>query len=103
MLKRAGQRAVAPARSSASLERGPGISFRYSFHSVQADERGAHFVAREARFEQGRLQTESLEGTIDRERYEQAIQALKGQVVQRVATLLAPIAALLGDLEDEGS
>ncbi len=93
----------AAVRSSSKVERGPGISFRYSFHAVEADEQGARFVAREARFEQGKLQTEALEGCIDREHYQQALTELRGEVTRRVAALMAPITRLLeveGDGED---
>jgi hypothetical protein len=88
-------------RSSSKVERGPGISFRYSFHSVEADEQGARFVAREARFEQGKLQTEALEGRIDREHYQEALAELRGQVTRRVAALMEPITRLLDGEEDE--
>jgi len=91
----------ATVRSTSKAERGPGISFRYSFHAVEADERGARFVAREARFEDGKLQTEALEGTIDRESYQATLAELRGQVTRRVAALLGPITQLLDGGGDE--
>ena len=89
--------------SSGSPSRsGGGVSLRYSFRSVQADEREVRFTAHEARFEEGKLETESIEGSIDRGRYLGALRQLQGEVVERAAALLGPLTGLLGTREEDG-
>ena len=75
--------------------RSPWLSFRYSYRSVTADEERAHVVAREARFEDGRLETEELEGTLDRRAAAEILGAMQRLLHERASALLRPLSSLL--------
>jgi hypothetical protein len=78
---------------------GGGLSLRYSFRSLQADEHEVRFTAHEARFEEGKLETESMEGRLDRGTYLEGLRQLQGEVLERATALLGPLAGpLLGPL-----
>ncbi len=58
--------AATPARGEPRRERGwPWLSFRYSYRGIVSDGERAHVVVRERRFEDGRLEAEDLEGTLE--------------------------------------
>ena len=77
--------------------RSPWLSFRYAYRSITADEGSeqAHVVAREARFEDGKLETEELEGTLDRRAAAELLGEMQRLLHERVTALLRPLSSLL--------
>lgn len=75
--------------------RSPWLSFRYAYRSVTADDKQAHLVAREARFEDGKLETEELEATLDRHAAAELFGAMQRLLQERASALLRPLSSLL--------
>jgi hypothetical protein len=78
-------------RSSAATQR-TGVSFRYSYRSIETTGDRAHLKASERRFEDGRFEAEDFEGTLEGGAYVKAVQELQRRLVQGMTALLAPIA-----------
>jgi hypothetical protein len=75
--------------------RGPWVSFRYSFRSIVAERDQAHVVVRERRLQDGRLESEDFEGTIDRHSAPEVLEAVQRALEERARTLFDSLAGWL--------
>lgn len=79
-------------RSRSPQPKGPRVSFRYSYRSIETTGEMAHLKARERRFEDGRFEAEDFEGTVEGGAYVKTVQELQRRLVVGMTALLAPIA-----------
>jgi hypothetical protein len=75
--------------------RGPFVSFRYSCTEISAHGGKAHLRARSARFEDGRLTSETFEGELDRGAWERATADLQRQLIHQMTLLWQPLSLFL--------
>ena len=73
----------------------PFFSFHYSYTEISALGGKAHVKSRKARFEDGKLSSESFEGELDRSAYEQVVGQAQSYVLGQTALFLKAFASLL--------
>lgn len=83
---------------AAEERRTPFFSFRYSYRSVTLDRDRAHIQAREARFEDGRLETEEFEGTTGAASYLQAVVEMQRRLAGQFVSFMGALPSFMGAL-----
>ncbi len=74
---------------------GPFVSFSYSFHEVSTVGGRTRVRSRRMRLEDGSLQTEEFEGTLDAAAYERAVADAQRRVMDQTAALMRQMFELL--------
>ena len=54
----------------------PFLSFRYSYRSIYSDGVNTHVKAKERRFENGKIESEDFEGTMEKSVYNQVVKEM---------------------------
>ena len=72
-----------------------GFSFRYSYAEFSVVGRSAHFKARRARYEDGKLATESFEGGLDPKTYEHLMNDVQRFFADQTALYLQAFRTLM--------
>lgn len=65
----------------------PFLSFHYSYHEVSSVGGKTHVKSRRTQFENGKLQTESFEGTADGRAYDALVRETQRRVARQVGAL----------------
>ena len=73
----------------------PFFSFRYSYTEISASGGKARVKSRSARFEDGKLTSEALEGELDRSAYERMVSEAQHQFLAQTALLMKSLSRLL--------
>ena len=73
----------------------PFLSFRYSYRSIYSDGVNTHVKAKERRFENGKIESEDFEGTMDQSFYNQVAKEMHRYLAMQVDFLLRPFSFLL--------
>ena len=78
-----------PSRSS------PFLSFRYSYTEMSVLGGKAHVKSRNARFENGKLTSETFEGELDRSAYDRAVSDVQRSIGDQTAQILKSFSLFL--------
>lgn len=73
----------------------PFVSFRYSYTQISASGSKARVKSRSARFEDGKLTSETFEGELDRSAYERMASEAQHQFLAQTALLMNSLSRLL--------
>jgi hypothetical protein len=73
----------------------PFVSFRYSYKEISASGGKARVKSRSARFEDGKLTSETFEGELDRSAYERMVGEAQHQLLAQTALLMNSLSRLL--------
>ena len=73
----------------------PFLSFRYSYRSIYSDGVNTHVKAKERRFENGKIESEDFEGTMEQSIYHQAAREMRRYLAMQVDFFLRPFSFLL--------
>ena len=73
----------------------PFLSFRYSYRSIYSDGVNTHVKAKERRFENGKIESEDFEGTMEQSIYHQAAREMRRYLAMQVDFFLGPFSFLL--------
>jgi len=84
-ISRRGRTELEPASEKTRL---PWLRFSYSYRSLTADDEQAHVVVRERRFEDGRLEAEDFEGTVETRRLPELMAAAGDELRRLLRALL---------------
>lgn len=64
------------------------FTFRYSSTEIFSEGGNLHVKMKETRYENGRIQSEECEGTLDRQAYEQAVSQAQGYFLNQMANFV---------------
>jgi len=73
----------------------PFLSFRYSYRSIYSDGVNTHVKSKERRFENGKIESEDFEGTMEQSIYHQAAREMRRYLAMQVDFFLRPFSFLL--------
>lgn len=73
----------------------PFFSFRYSYSEISVRDGKAHVKSKKARFEDGKLQTETFEGELPRTAYDDAVRRAQQHVLDQAELFWRSLSALL--------
>jgi hypothetical protein len=73
----------------------PFLSFRYSCRSIYSDGVNTHVKEKERRFENGRIESEDFEGSMDQSVYHQVAKEMHRYLEMQMDFLLRPFSFLL--------
>ena len=73
----------------------PFFSFRYSYSEISVRDGKAHVKSKAARFEDGRLATESFEGELPRTAYDDAVRRARQHFLDQTELFWRSLSALL--------
>ena len=68
----------------------PFLSFRYSYRSIYSDGINTHVKAKERRFENGKIESEDFEGTMEQSVYNQVAKEMNRYLAMQVDFFLRP-------------
>jgi len=74
----------------------PFLSFRYSYGSIYSDGINTHVKAKERRFENGKIESEDFEATMNQSVYNQVAKEMHRYLAMQVDFFLRPFSFLLG-------
>jgi len=77
-----------PIEAQPTLHAGPFLSFRYSYTEISAAGSTARVKSRTARYEDGKLSSETFEGDIDRSAYDRMLGEAHRRFAEQTALLL---------------
>ena len=72
----------------------PFLSFRYSYRSIYSDGVNTHVKAKERRFENGKIESEDFEGTMDQSVYNQVAKEINRYLAIQMDFFLGPFSLL---------
>jgi hypothetical protein len=72
----------------------PFLSFRYSYRSIYSDGVNTHVKAKERRFENGKIESEDFEGTMDQSVYNQVAKEMYRYLAMQMDFFLRPFSLL---------
>jgi hypothetical protein len=73
----------------------PFLSFRYSYRSMYSDGVNTHVKAKERRFENGKIESEDFEGTMEQSVYNQVAKEMHRYLAMQMDFFLRPFSFLL--------
>jgi hypothetical protein len=73
----------------------PFLSFRYSYRSMYSDGVNTHVEAKERRFENGKIESEDFEGSMDQSVYNQVAKEMYRYLAMQMDFFLRPLSFLL--------
>jgi len=73
----------------------PFVTFRYSYTEISASGGKARVKSRSARFEDGKLTSETFDGELDRTAYERMVSEAQHQFLAQTALLMKSLSRLL--------
>ena len=73
----------------------PFLGFRYSYTEMSVLGGRAHVKSRNARFEDGKLTSETFEGELERSAYDQAVSDVQRQIGDQTAQILKSLSLFL--------
>jgi hypothetical protein len=68
----------------------PFLSFRYSYRSIYSDGVNTHVKAKERRFENGKIESEDFEGTMEQSVYNQVVKEMHRYLAMQMNFFLRP-------------
>jgi hypothetical protein len=71
------------------------LSFRYSYTEMSVTGGKAHVKSKNARFENGKLTSETFEGELDRSAYDQAVSDVQRQIADQTAQFFKSLSLFL--------
>lgn len=77
------------------------VSLRYARFSIATENDRAHVTAQQVRLEDGRLESEQLEGTLEGGEARRLLEGARQALTDRLGALLAPLRSLLGRAGDK--
>ena len=89
------EKSLPAAPSAPSSHGGAWLSFSYSHREISSSGGQTHVRAREVRFENGKLESESFEGTLGGAAYVQAVEQAQKLVAAQTKTFLSFFSAFL--------